>query len=80
MCFCDVAKLLSKDPSSISKEVRKHFIGKEANHFNEKFHVNMLKVANVNTYARTATMNIFAKLIRAVNEQMDRLHFSVQKL
>lgn len=43
MCFCDVAKLLSKDPSSISKEVRKHFIKKEANPFNKRFSCNHFK-------------------------------------
>lgn len=37
MCFRDIAKLISKDPSSISKEIHKHFIEKEVNRYNKRF-------------------------------------------
>ena len=34
------------------------------------FHVIILKVVRINTYARTATLIIFAKIIRAVNAKI----------
>ena len=37
MTFKEIAKFLSKDPTTISKEIKKHRIRKEATSFNSNF-------------------------------------------
>ena len=67
--FKDIAAVLKKDPSTISKEIRKQRMFKEGSHYNLKNNCALLSSSNVPGYAMANFAIICANAVKPVTAQ-----------